>query len=269
MIKFLRKLFAPPVPEPAAEPPVSLNRYGWKKDDADPRDHVFALLSAALPPKADLRGGMPAVYDQGNLGSCSANAIAAAIEFARIKQGLPDYTPSRLFIYWYERYMENTVSQDAGAMLRDGFKVINKQGAPRESHWLYLPSRFTQKPSLLVALEARMHPSVAYAAVAQNEVAIKSALAGGYPVSFGFIVYMGFESAEVARTGVVAMPLPGEQKVGGHAVLICGFNDQTQMFVCRNSWGAGWGDAGYFYMPYAYVLDPNLGFDFWVLTAVK
>src|SRR6516225_335563 len=116
-------------------------RYGWNRDMPDARDHIFAaplnMFPQGVPPAVDLRPHCPAVYDQGQLGSCTANAIGGALEFDRKKQGLPDFIPSRLFIYYNERVMEGTVGSDAGAQIRDGIKSIASQGDCPESEWPY------------------------------------------------------------------------------------------------------------------------------------
>ena len=96
----------------------------------------------------------------------------------------------------------------------------------------------------------------------------KGCLADGYPFVFGFTVYESFESAEVGRTGVLKMPKPGEGVVGGHAVLGVGYDDTAQRFIVRNSWGRGWGQKGYFTMPYSYLLTNNLSDDFWTIRLV-
>ena len=127
--------------------------FGWKPELPDHRDLPYAAMRLslekpmALPPQIDLRPGCPPVYNQGNLGSCTANAIAGAFEFDRKKQTLPDFMPSRLFIYWNERSMEGTVSQDSGAYIRDGIKSISKQGVCKETEWPYVVSKFANKPS--------------------------------------------------------------------------------------------------------------------------
>jgi C1A family cysteine protease len=113
--------------------PRKIARYGWIPDLPDHRDHLFAAPSrvlSALPQSADLRSSCPGVYDQGQLGSCTANAIAAAIEFDQLRDQLVDvFVPSRLFIYYNERDMESTVASDSGAMIRDGVKSVATVGA--------------------------------------------------------------------------------------------------------------------------------------------
>ena len=126
-------------------------RYGWVPDIPDQRDHLYAapvVHLAKLPPKVDLRAQCPKViYDQGQLGSCTGNAIACAIQFERLKQKLkPDFIPSRLFIYYNERAMEGTVDQDSGAEIRDGIKSVAQLGAPPETDWPYQIDEFAAKP---------------------------------------------------------------------------------------------------------------------------
>jgi C1A family cysteine protease len=228
---------------------------------------------AALPPKVDLRGTCPkTVYDQGQLGSCTANAIAGSIEFDFIKQKATEpFTPSRLFIYYNERALEGTVNQDSGAQIRDGVKSVNKLGAPPEPLWPYSdknPGPFKKKPPARVYKVAAKHKVTAYQRVARVLAQLKGCLAAGYPFVFGFTVYDSFESEQVAKTGKVDMPGPEENVLGGHAVLAVGYDDSSQRFIVRNSWGPNWGMGGYFTMPYAYLLDPNLSDDFWTIRVV-
>lgn len=253
-----------------------IKRYGWIPDLPDHRDKVYAapfVHAAQLPPSVDLRSGCPPVYDQGQLGSCTANAIGGALEFDQMKQGLADvFVPSRLFIYYNERAMEGTVNQDAGAMIRDGVKSVNKVGAPHETLWPYSdanPGPFTKKPSTKAYADARKHPAVVYQSVPQVDVQLKGCLASGYPFVFGISVYESFESPAVAKTGKVPMPKPKEKLLGGHAILAVGYDDAQRRFIIRNSWGTGWGLKGYFTLPYEYVLDSNLANDFWTIRTVQ
>jgi C1A family cysteine protease len=248
--------------------------YGWKPDSADSRDYHFAPAldpaTTALPPSVDLRGSnMPDVYDQGQLGSCTGNAWAALMQFERRRLGhTPDFVPARLFIYYEERVIENSVGQDSGAQLRDGAKALANNGAPPETDWPYDISTFTEAPTAQMTADAASHKAVAYGRVTQTAPQCKATLAGGNPFVFGFTVYASFESQAVAQSGIVPMPKSGEQVVGGHAVMACGYDDSAQMFLIRNSWGTGWGQNGYFQMPYAYLLDHHLASDLWRLTMV-
>jgi C1A family cysteine protease len=246
-------------------------RYGWIPDLPDERDHLYAAPPAfltALPPFIDLRAHCPAVYDQGMLGSCTANAIGGAIEFDRLKQSLADFVPSRLFIYYNERLIEGTVDIDSGAMIRDGIKSVASQGVCPEPEWPYVISKFTDKPSTKAYVDAKSDRAVSYQSLVQDLNQMRGCLASGYPFIYGFTVYESFESPAVAQTGHVPMPGPSERAVGGHAVLAVGYDDASQTFLVRNSWGAGWGMAGYFAMPYTYLIQPGLADDLWTIRIV-
>jgi C1A family cysteine protease len=220
-----------------------------------------------LPASVDLRSSCPPVYDQGDLGACTGNAIAGIIEIDRIHQKLDDWAPSRLFIYYGEREVEGTISQDSGAQIRDGIKVVAKNGAPKESTWPYDIVKFATKPSDAAYAEGKEHEALIYSRVAQSQASIKTALAAGYPIVFGFTVYESFESDEVAKTGVAPMPHKHEPSLGGHAVAMVGYT--PDVVIVRNSWGPDWGQGGYFTMPWAYVTNPHLADDFWVIKLVS
>jgi C1A family cysteine protease len=246
--------------------------YGWNRDMPDGRDLMYAAppeVVTQLPTKIDLRSGCPDVYDQGQLGSCTANSIGAALEFDQIKQGETQFTPSRLFIYYNERVMEHTVATDSGAQIRDGIKTVVKQGACPESDWPYDIQKFADKPPAKAYADAAKHKVSSYSRLLSTANQLKGCLASGYPFVFGFTVYASFESPQVAKTGVVPMPSSSEQVLGGHAVMAVGYDDASQRFIVRNSWGKGWGQAGYFTMPYAYVTDTNLADDFWTIRLTK
>ena len=257
----------------AAITPRRTARYGWLPDLPDHRDFAYAAPTATLavlPAAIDLRLQCPPVYDQGQLGSCTANAIGGAVEFDQMKQKQPQpFVPSRLFIYYNERAMEGTVKQDAGAQIRDGVKSVNKLGAPPESLWPYNIAKFAQKPPAAAYTEALKHQVLAYQRVSRDLSQMKGCLASGYPFVLGFTVYESFESAQVAKTGVLDMPARTEQVVGGHAVVAVGYTDKAQRFIVRNSWGSSWGQKGYFTMPYAYLLDSGLSSDFWTIRTVE
>jgi C1A family cysteine protease len=259
--------------------------YGWMPDLPDNRDHLYAAPMAMLrrlPAKVDLRKKCPPVYNQGQIGSCTANAIAAALQFDRRKQKFSDFTPSRLFIYYNERTMEHSVPLDNGAQIRDGIKSVGKQGACPEKEWPYddtPPDSNTnvwpggakpaEKPSKSCYTDAKKFRAVTYQRVDRTLSQMKGCLADGYPFVFGFTVYDSFENVDVEKTGVLDMPLPGENVVGGHAVLAVGYDDKTQCFMVRNSWGTSWGKRGYYTMPYSYLLTENLSDDFWTIRLVR
>jgi C1A family cysteine protease len=248
-------------------------RYGWRADSPDMRDYMLAVAPVkALPPTMSLRKQMPPVYDQGQLGSCTANSIGAILEFNELKQQESDASaPSRLFIYYNERVMEGTVKEDSGAEIRDGIKSVAQLGAPPETLWPYVITKFATKPPAAAYKEARKHEAIRYARVAQDRFAIQNVLASGEPISFGFTVYSSFESPQVAKNGIVPMPQSDEKTLGGHAVVAIGYKMiQSQLyFECRNSWGAGWGDKGYFWMPAGYLTSSSLASNFWVIQQVE
>src|SRR6266567_6354763 len=147
-----------------------LGHYGWTPDVPDQRDFVFAAARIATPPPSvDLRPGCPPVYDQGQLGSCTANAIAGAIQYEQIRQKAPKpFTASRLFIYYNERVMEHTVAEDAGAQIRDGIKSVNHVGACPETDWPYVITNFAKRPSTRAYKDAPLGKAVTYRRVVQT-----------------------------------------------------------------------------------------------------
>ena len=248
--------------------PRSHQWYGWQPDLPDHRDHPFLLgvhKPAALPVRVDLRPECSPVEDQGALGSCTANALVGALEFLEKKQGQRNATDlSRLFVYYNERVIENTVGQDAGAMLRDGIKALAKQGVCSEAKWPYAISKFKARPTPACFTEATKHKISSYQRL-QTIEDMRGCLAAGFPFVFGFTVYESFESSSVAKSGMLNMPKKSEKVLGGHAVCAVGYDDVRKRFTVRNSWGTDWGLRGYFTMPYEYVADRNLSDDFWTI----
>lgn len=245
---------------------------GWVPDLPDHRDYYLSLAPIAnLPTKVDLRENDSAIFDQGRLGSCTAQAIAAAYMHNLKKQNEEMFVPSRLFIYWNERKMIDTVNKDSGAMIRDGIKSINVQGVCDETCWPYDISVFTKKPPRKCYREAKKHQSVAYSRVNRNLDDMKNCLASGLPFVLGFTVYESFYAKETAHGGMMKWPDKSERALGGHAVMAIGYDDSLEggRFIIRNSWGTNWGDKGYFYMPYEYLTNNNLSADFWVIQSVE
>lgn len=240
-------------------------RYGWIPDVPDHRDFLMTRPTLVLPDTVDLRLHCPPVYDQGALGSCTANAIAAAIEYERSRQGLPDFMPSRLFIYYNERKMEGTINSDSGAMIRDGIKSVAQIGACPESGWGYDISKFTVLPDSACYAQAKKYKALDYWHVPRSITQMRGCLAAGFPFVFGFSVYEEFESSAVASSGIVPLPAHSSRMLGGHAVLAVGYDHAAQRFLVRNSWGSGWGQQGYFWLPYAYLTDSDLSDDFWCI----
>jgi C1A family cysteine protease len=245
--------------------------YGWVPDLPDQRDLLYGAVRpvpAKLPPSADLRSLCSPVENQGDLGSCTGNAIAGAVEFLERKSNMRFVNVSRLFIYYNERAMEHTVKSDSGAMIRDGIKTVVKQGVCSERKWPYVISKYAVKPPAACYKDALEHQVTSYQRILTVDE-MRACLAQGFPFVFGFTVYESFESQQVAQTGILSMPQHGERSVGGHAVLTVGYNDADRRFIVRNSWGTGWGMKGYFTMPYDYLSNRNLADDMWTVRRTE
>lgn len=240
--------------------------YGWIPDIPDHRDFLYSAVrppKIKLPPTADLREFCSEIEDQGQLGSCTANALVGNLEFLDNQDGDGTFTDkSRLFLYYNERAIEHTTGTDSGAMLRDGIKTLHQSGVCTETEWPYDISRFAIKPSMNCYTDAKNHRIESYHRILSIDDML-ACLAEGFPFVFGFSVYESFESQEVARTGIVPMPSKYERTIGGHAVMAVGYNQTDKRFLVRNSWGTTWGMKGYFTMPYQYL--ETLADDFWTI----
>ena len=239
----------------------------WKTDKVDTRDYKYQVTQKINPGVVDLRSHCSPIENQGSLGSCTGQAIAGAIELLNKRGGKPNDV-SRLFIYYYERLLLGTVNYDSGAYIRDGIKVTNKYGASLESRWPYDIRKYKQEPIVEAKTDALNRKVTRYERVADFNGCI-DALSNGYPVIMGFYVYDSFMSKNVAKTGI--MPYPNtkrERLLGGHAVLLVGYNRTKKVFIARNSWGTNWGDKGYFYMPFD-IVKPNMSSDYWIIKSVN
>lgn len=244
-------------------------KYGWKPDIPDHRDLPYEYKRYALPAKADLRDTYDLVYDQGALGSCTANALSSAYDFGRVTQKQDPTNPSRLFIYYNERVLGGNINRDSGAYLRNGIKAMVKWGVCEETLWPYIKENFRVKPSAEAYGDAVKSPIKEYLRLDNRIIGqLKECLATGHGFVFGFAVYPSFETREVAKTGIVPMPGDHESMIGGHAVFCVGYDDEKEHFIVRNSWGDDWGDKGHFYMPYKYMTNANLCDDFWTIKLV-
>lgn len=253
---------------PLKRPATRARRYGWIPDLPDRRDwrYVRPKQVHRLPARVDLRMGCSPVEDQGDLGSCTAQALAGALEFLERRKAKSFQDRSRLFIYYNERVITRTTHEDSGAMLRDGIKTLVQQGACGEQRWPYIVKNFKMKPPAACYTEGREHQITAYRRI-ESLQAMKACLADGFPFVFGFTVYESLETRTVARTGRIPMPGRRERAVGGHAVMAVGYDEKTESFFIRNSWGAGWGDHGYGTLPYAYLDSRDLSDDFWTIRS--
>ena len=243
--------------------------YGWKPGLPDHRAKKFKLKTPipVPPPSVDSLTAFIVAWDQGNLGSCTAHGTGRiwSHRYAVEKATQNPPIPSRLFIYYNERALDGTIGQDAGAAVSDGLNVLANLGAPLESDWPYDVSQFAIKPPDQAYTDALQEIALQYEAVNVDLTSIKQALAAGNPITMGFTVFESFEESW-AVPGMMPMPNPSEQVLGGHCVCMDGYDDSKNAFHCMNSWGTGWGLSGGFWMPYANLTNCD---DFWVLTAIK
>lgn len=281
---------------------MARHSYGYLPDPKDERDFLYKRPQRVeqLPAEIDLRQYCSPVRDQGMLGSCTAFSMATGLrEFMLIKNNpVPPPPPppdptclemlapksflkklfrysleptvlSPLFLYYCERELEGSIPWDAGAYIRDGMKVLNQTGVCPEIDWPYNISKFTTRPSGTAYSNAVPYKISVYSRIF-SLLDIKSALAIGQGVVLGFNVYESFETDEVANTGIMPMPELGEGILGGHAVFACGYKDDPAwagggFVIIKNSWGMDWGDKGYFYMPYAFVVSADVE-DVWTAS---
>ena len=259
---------------------MSYRIYNHQKDLQDEchvdsfKEEHYTIASINLPKSFDLRqlGFVPSILDQGTLGSCGPCEISNAIRFCLKKEKTIDFQPSRLFIYYFTRLLEESdVTQDTGISIKGALVTIQKYGACSEINLPYDITKFAIKPSVSEMTSALQHiPGFKYKSIPQSLISIKQALFSGFPIVLGIQVYTSFESDIVANTGNVPIPnLQSENLLGGHSISIYSFNDTTQLFTCSNSWGNNWGQDGYFTIPYAYLLNPNLASDFWQISYFK
>lgn len=244
--------------------------YNLKRDEVDERDYKKLYRphpSLTLPKSVDLREKMPPVYDQLDLGSCTANAGVAYRSYLLLPE---DSTPpelSRLDLYWEERDIEGTVNEDSGATMRDVGKALKKSGVCEEKYYPYDVDDFTDTPSKKANENALKYKISAYSRLSDTDNIMIYLAVHQKPVLMGMDVYESFESDETSKTGMVTLPKDTEELLGGHAVLIVGYKyiKDDLYFIVRNSWGEQWGDKGYFYLPVEYI-KKGYAYDFWVLS---
>ncbi|HZK71033.1 MAG TPA: C1 family peptidase [Clostridia bacterium] len=248
---------------------VTKRIFGWKPDKPDFRDIKYKVVRAVkLPASVDLRDLLSPIEDQGNIGSCTAHAGVAALEYLENKNKVKFTDLSRLFVYYNTRVIEKTVSYDSGAEIRNTIKAMAKQGVCNEGMCPYIEKNYKKKPPASCYTDGIKRKILTYSRLT-TLTDMKSCLASGFPFQFGFSVYSSFCSDKVAETGIVNLPTKRESLEGGHAVLAVGYDDSTQRFLVRNSWSAEWGMKGYFTIPYKYLTNSNLADDFWKIEIMQ
>lgn len=243
------------------------------RDKIDKRDFVLRSLTGAvkkLDSEVDNSSSCPPIDDQSQLGSCTSHMAVGMIEYNDIKWGSrAGWTrASRLFQYYATRKLEHTTKTDSGASIRDAVKAASKFGIAPESLWQYDITKFAKRPPTSVWTVAAQKKITAYHRIQDGDIAtMKSVLASGYLVGFGFTVYDNMMTQKMADEGWLHLPAAGESVQGGHAVVLVGYSDSRRAFKVRNSWGSGWGQDGYFWMDYDYVANRQLANDFWVIDS--
>lgn len=248
-------------------------RYGWKPDFPDHRDLHYANTHycsvGRIPESVDLKPKLALVFDQGDLGSCTANSTLWMKQFVL---GAPVSDPywSRMFLYTTSLIQEGAFPQDAGAQIRDVVKILHQIGVCPESDMPYVVSAFPEMPNAKAQADAPKSKIANYSRLT-NRADFLNCLASGFPFVFGFSVFESFESETVAKTGIVPLPGRHEEMMGGHAVCCIGYDQNFQgtgklYYLVQNSWSSGWGDPknpGCFWMPSTYLENPNLASDYW------
>jgi C1A family cysteine protease len=240
--------------------------YGWRKDLPDWRDRMFAA-DAPAPPDGAVPW-MPDAYQQLSLSSCVGNGTSVVIKVDAKNQGV-DLDPSRMFVYFNARLLEGGSVTDDGCEIRDAIKSIAQFGVAPESEWPYDLFRVDLTPDASVYTDALKHEALLYRRVPQELSQIKAAITSGLPIVGGISVYDSFESAEVAKTGIVPLPAPTESLLGGHCIVFYKYSDSKGTVRFLNSWGPDWGENGSGDLPYPYMTDPKLASDFWVVQTIS
>ena len=253
---------------------------GLQIDSSDRRDFIKRYSEEEIPststhPVVDLRQYIFRVFDQGDLHSCTANVVCAAYQLLLQKQAKKhvhyNFKASRLFVYYNSRSCNPDIRTDAGASMRNTLKTMNRLGVCHESFWPYDILKFAHQPSNAARADAVGNSISKYERLTQDLHQLRACLNEGYPFAFGFAVYDTFE-LEMENDGLMPMPTDEETHSGAteiHGVLAVGYNDNTKCFTILNSWGSSFGDGGYFYMPYKYIVNTEQAFDFWKICDVK
>lgn len=228
-----------------------------------PTEHKLSVDRAvySLPASIDLRSKDTPIFDQGQEGSCTANAGLGAFEYLLKNIKAQIFLGARNFLYYAERLAEGDPTQDGGASMHTCASVLNRTGCCPEIMWPYDQQDLFVDPPASVFAEAFQHRTIGFKELIGIKQA-KACLASGSPFIFGIVVYSSFETAP---GGQIPLPQSGEAIEGGHALCCVGYDDASQHFIVRNSWGTGWGNKGYCYLPYAYMASPSLADEFYRL----
>lgn len=248
-------------------------KYGWRQSQPRMHDRTrrFAAtrkLVSATPNSFDLTPQCPPIWDQDQTGDCVEFTSNRLFVFNLMRQGLPLFTPSHLFLYWNTRVIEGTETSDSGSTIDDAIQSLTLIGVCPDYFWPYDETKVLVEPPPAAYAAATPNLCLTSQIVDRDLGQMQACIAGGFPFGFGFSVYDSFESDQVAATGIVPMPQTGEEYQGGHAVTCVGYDRTKKMFLVQNSWGADWGLKGEFWIPFDYLMDENLSDDFKVINSV-
>ncbi len=252
----------------------SVQGYKYAAPKAAAKRFVVGSSSVSrLPAKVDLRSFMSDVEQQGETNSCAANATAGAYEYL-VKRHLGEeaYDVSRLFIYYNARAIDDPDNiEDEGSVLQSVIESLKEHGACSEETWAFEQEAVNEEPSQEAYEEAKQFLIEDTELVPTDLNAWKAALAEGNPIIFGVKLFGTFDKHK--KPGLVPAPSPaeaGRESHGGHAMLCVGYSDPDQVFIVRNSWGPEWGDKGYCYVPYRYLMNEEYNFgDSWIIKRIE
>ncbi len=243
---------------------------------------ILSSAPASIPGSTDLKSWCSPVEDQGQIGSCTSQAGVGVVEYFERRAYGKHINGSRLFVYKTTRNLLQW-DGDTGAFLRSTMAALRLFGVPPENYWPYNTADCDKEPTAFCYSFAQNYQAIKYARLDPPNIdrnsllkRIKACLAAGIPAMFGFTVFNSISQA--ASSGKIPFPCPGEKVAGGHAIVAVGYDDKMKIkntdcgvvtegaLLIRNSWGSGWGDKGYGWFPYKYVLQ-NLAVDWWILLS--
>jgi C1A family cysteine protease len=229
-------------------------------------EKIDYTLKRILPLIIDLRKYFKYTFDQGDLGSCVSNSLCYIYDFLDKKNKFIPY-PSRLFVYYNSRKLDDTINYDSGTTISQGVNSLKIYGTCNEKYCKYDINKFTSEPSLEAYNEAKTYKlKITSNITIQTLLNLKSILYSGFPFVVGILIYSSFEDDDANTTGVIKLPSASKDTyLGGHSLICVGYNETKKIWIMKNSWGESWGDGGYCYLPYNYLLNPSLTGDIWVL----